>query len=67
MSKKALARLRAAMTLEVPAEPPESTCSHCAGRITLLGGMWTTDDGGTACYDTSAPYVPHKPKEDGAI
>jgi hypothetical protein len=32
-------------------------------RITMLGSHWTTDDGTTACTDTSAPYVPHKPKE----
>lgn len=39
-------------------------CDYCKEHITMLGGMWTEDDGGTACYDTSAPYVPHKPEED---
>lgn len=42
-------------------EVPASECSHCGDRITLLGGAWTTEDGTTACTDTSAPYVPHKP------
>lgn len=38
-------------------------CGYCTTRITLLNGRWTADDGTTACTDTSAPYVPHKPKE----
>ena len=45
---------------------PVSGCSHCGERITFLGGSWTTDDGTIACYanpNTSASYVPHKPKE----
>ena len=42
---------------------PVGECSHCEARITLLGDCWTTDDGTTACTDTSAPYVPHKPKD----
>jgi hypothetical protein len=45
------------------AEGAESECSHCAEPITLPGGSWTTGDGTTACTDTSAPYVPHRPKE----
>lgn len=40
-----------------------SACTFCKEYITLLGGSWTTDDGTTACTDTSAPYVPHKPEE----
>ena len=43
---------------------PVSTCGHCGERITLLADHWTADDGTTACTDPSAPYVPHKPKED---
>ncbi len=43
--------------------PEVAECSHCGARITLLGDAWTADDGTTACTDTSAPYVPHKPKE----
>ena len=59
-----LARLRAAMAAEVPADPPESTCAVCCEHITLLGGSWTADDGTTCCHNTGiAPYVPHKPKE----
>jgi predicted nucleic acid-binding Zn ribbon protein len=42
---------------------PVSECSHCGERITLLADRWTADDGVTACTDTSAPFVPHKPKE----
>lgn len=38
-------------------------CSFCGVGITVLGGQWTTDDGTIACTDTSAPFVPHKPKE----
>lgn len=42
----------------------ESVCRVCAEHITLLGGMWTVDDGTTCCYNTGiAPFVPHKPKE----
>lgn len=37
-------------------------CGYCTTRITLLGGDWLADDGGTTCTDASAPYVPHKPK-----
>jgi len=53
---------RAAMTGQEEA-PSAFECGHCGDRITLLGGAWTTEDGTTACTDTSAPYVPHKPKE----
>jgi hypothetical protein len=42
---------------------PDAQCSFCGNDITLIGGSWTTDEGTTACTDTSAPYVPHKPKE----
>lgn len=45
------------------AEGDEAECSHCTTRITLLGGSWTADDSTTACTDTSAPYVAHKPEE----
>jgi hypothetical protein len=52
----------------VPARRPESApraeCSFCGAGIVLLGGSWTEDvDGTIACSDTSAPFVPHKPKE----
>ena len=40
-----------------------AACGHCEERIRLLGGHWTTDDGAIACTDTSAAFVPHKPKE----
>jgi hypothetical protein len=43
--------------------PMRSACRHCREHITLLGGEWTTGDGTTACTDTSAPFVPHKPQE----
>jgi hypothetical protein len=43
---------------------PEGECAFCGEHITMLGGSWTMDDGQTACTDTSAAYVPHKPKED---
>jgi len=42
---------------------PVSECSRCKERITLIADRWTGDDGDTSCTDTSAPYVPHKPKE----
>lgn len=44
---------------------PESACRHCGGHITLIADTWTADDGQTACTDTSAPFVPHKPQEAG--
>jgi hypothetical protein len=53
---------RAAMTGQEESAPA-SGCGHCGARITLLGSAWTAEDGTTACTDTSAPYVPHKPKE----
>jgi hypothetical protein len=59
---RVIARLRAAMAAAPEPEPPRSECSFCRAPIVLLGGTWTDDaDGTTACYDTSAPYVPHKP------
>jgi hypothetical protein len=42
---------------------PEAECSFCGEHITLLADSWTTDDGTIACTDTSARFVPHKPKE----
>lgn len=42
---------------------PVGECSHCEAPITLLADNWTADDGTTACTGTSAPYVPHKPKD----
>jgi hypothetical protein len=41
----------------------DGECVFCGQRIRLLGGEWTTDDGTIACTDTSAAFVPHKPKE----
>jgi hypothetical protein len=41
----------------------EAECGYCTTHITLAGGEWRADDWTTACTDTSAPYVPHKPKE----
>lgn len=51
----------ARLALEAGEVPPVAECGYCTTRITLLGGQWTADDGGTACTDTSAPFVPHKP------
>ena len=42
---------------------PTATCGFCDAAITLLADHWTDEDGITACADTSAPYVPHKPAE----
>ena len=42
---------------------PTATCVSCGAVITLLADHWTGEDGDTACTDTSAPYVPHKPAE----
>jgi hypothetical protein len=53
----------AAARAEAAAEVAE--CGYCTTRITLLGGHWTAGDGTAACTDTSAPYVPHKPREAG--
>lgn len=47
----------------VPSEGDVAECGYCATRITLIDGQWTTGDGTIACTDTSAPFVPHKPKE----
>lgn len=44
---------------------PVSQCGHCGAPITLISDSWTADDGVTACTDTPAPYVPHKPEEGG--
>jgi hypothetical protein len=40
---------------------PTAVCSFCREAITLLADHWTTGDGTTACTDTSAAYVAHKP------
>jgi hypothetical protein len=62
----AMGSIRAHLLMTGQEEAPSaSECGHCGDRITLLGGAWTTEDGTTACTDTSAPYVPHKPKEAG--
>lgn len=59
------------LTAVNPVTDPEITdarhdpaeCGFCGERVTVLGGQWTTEDGTIACTDTSAPFVPHKPKE----
>lgn len=58
---KAWAAEQAALEAE---DYPESRCLACRTHITLLGGMWTADDGTRCCHNTgTAPFVPHKPKE----
>jgi hypothetical protein len=61
------ARQSTATTARLAAEaavPLESTCGFCGEHLTLRLGEWMDDCYGSACTDTSAPYVPHKPKED---
>lgn len=46
--------------------PAEGICSVCAEHVTLLGNLWTADDGTSCCSSLSAPYVPHKPVKAGS-
>jgi hypothetical protein len=46
------------------AAPLESTCGFCDEHLTLRLGEWMDDCYGSACTDTSAAFVPHKPEED---
>ncbi len=67
---KSGAVIRVDLTIETPRpeenadDAPTSTCGFCGAGIILLGGSWTEDEDGTiACTDTSAAFVPHKPKD----
>lgn len=50
-------------TEAAPSEGDVAECGYCKTRITFRLGEWMDDDFGSACYDTSAPFVPHRPKE----
>lgn len=43
---------------------PEAECAFCTTHLTFRLGEWMDDCYRSACTDTSAPFVAHKPKED---